>query len=150
MHRRVEDQPDVNPPPSNAPRLRARTYVETRIFPSASLTIHTPHGVLTAWDIRATVDTYYQGQVTQDILWNFADATLQQISMTDVEVLAHLTKRYGQTRPGGKTALVFARAVDYGIGRMFQLFAELSDTNVTFMPFHDLTSALLWLHRPAP
>jgi hypothetical protein len=119
--------------------------VETQIDASASLTVHTAHGVMTKKEILTVVDNYYQGTVTKCILWNFVESELNQISTEDVRVLASLTKKYCKARPGGKTALVFARLVDYGIGRMFQILSEMSDENVEFMPFSDLASALEWL-----
>ena len=119
--------------------------VETQIDSSASFTLHTAHGVMTKKDILTIVDNYYQGTVTQCILWNFVEAELTQISSEDVRVLASLTKTYCKARPGGKTALVFARLVDYGIGRMFQILSEMSDENVEFMPFSDMASAREWL-----
>ena len=119
--------------------------VETQIDASASLTLHTAHGVMTKKDILHIVDNYYKGTVTKFILWNFVESEINQISAEDVWMLASLTKKYGTSRPGGKTALVFARLVDYGIGRMFQMLSEMSDENVEFMPFSDMSSALEWL-----
>ena len=47
--------------------------VETQIDASAYFTLHTVHGVMTKKEILTIVDNYYQGTVTQCILWNYVD-----------------------------------------------------------------------------
>jgi hypothetical protein len=119
--------------------------VKTKIDSSASLTLHTVNGVITTAEILNVVDDYYKGTITKLILWNFFESDVNQISVEDVRMLARLTKKYCKSRPGGKTALVFGRSVDYGVGRMFQILSGMSDDNVEFMPFSDMSSALEWL-----
>ena len=124
---------------------RIMAIVETQIDSSASMTVHTVQGVITTKEILTVVDNYYKGTITKLILWNFLESELTPISAEDVRELASLTKKYCKSRPGGKTALVFGRLADYGIGRMFQVLSEISDDNVEFMPFNDMSSAVEWL-----
>lgn len=62
-----------------------------------------------------------------------------------MRAIAKASLQYAHWRVGGKTAMVFSSAFEYGLGRMFDLSRNVDGTPVDHMSFHDRASALAWL-----
>jgi hypothetical protein len=61
-------------------------------------------------------------------------------SLDDLHVIIEKTR---EKWAGGKTAILVARDLDFGVARMFQVFAE--GIAVEFEVFRDVESAYAWL-----
>ena len=123
--------------------------IETRIDLDRNLTTHTVSGEISAEDIRRRICSYYEGEVTGLLLWDFSDADIERASASDVRSLVELTNERVERRLGGKTALVFSSTFAYGMGRMYDLSKEVDDHLVRHASFRDLKTALEWLGVPA-
>ncbi len=119
--------------------------IDTSIDLDRDLTIHTVSGEVSADEIRGRIRSYYEGEVTRLLLWDFTNAEIGDISASDVRYLVELTNSYAARRRGGKTALVFSSASAFGMGRMYDLSKEADDRLVSHASFHDLKAALEWL-----
>ena len=123
--------------------------IETSIDFDRDLTIQTVSGEISADDIRRRIRSYYEGEITGLLLWDFTDADIGNISASDVRNLVELTNSYAARRGGGKTALVFSSASSFGMGRMYDLSKEADGRPVTHASFRDLKAALEWLGAAA-
>ena len=47
--------------------------------------------------------------------------------------------------PNGRTAIVAPRDLDYGIGRMFEVYADIERLTVKFVTFRSMVEAKVWL-----
>ena len=117
--------------------------IETSIDYQLDLTVHTVSGNVTAQEILDKLDIYYQDKPTSLILWDFTNATWSGISSNELHKTVVKAKKY--SRPGGKTALVFSKDSDFGIGRMLEALAEIEDYDYEFRSFRRLKDAYKWL-----
>ena len=102
-------------------------------------------GRVEANQIIAAIKAFYQGTPTKYVLWNYSQAQLSHLSNNDVERIADTVNRYSNRSLVRKTALVFSQEVSFGLGRMFELLAELKGIPPRFMCFKKLDEAKSWL-----
>ena len=118
---------------------------ETRIDLENGITIRTSSGEISAAEIRSAICSYYEGEVTRLLLWDFTKADIK-ISAREVQDLAALTDALEIRRLGGrKTALVFSPTYAYGMGRMYDITKESENEFINNASFRDLKTALEWL-----
>lgn len=125
--------------------------IETHIDPEIDLTIHTASGVISPDEILRKIRSYYEeGEVTRLLMWDLTDADVRNISASDVQAFVDLTNALTEPRTGGKTALVVATSLAYGMGRMYELSKDAFDERgIGHGTFHDRKAALEWLGVPA-
>lgn len=117
--------------------------IKTSIDYQLDLTVHTVSGDLTSQELLDKLDTYYQGRPTQLILWDFMNGTWSGITFDQLQELMRKAKKY--SRKGGKTAFVFSKDIDFGIGRMVETYGELEKYDYEFSSFRDMKDAEKWL-----
>ena len=94
-------------------------------------------------EILDKLEIYYQGKPTKRILWDLSNATWASITSDDLKRTVAKAKKY--SRKGGKTALVFSKDIDFGIGRMLEVFGEIEGYDYVFGSFRDKEEARKWL-----
>ncbi len=119
--------------------------IKSETINDLDLTIHTCFGEISAEEMVKTMIDFYKGTPTSLVIWNFTYSSLKKISGDEVYQIVHETKKHEHLRPYGKTALVFDKLSDYGIGRMIEIISEVSSIKIDFQPFRDLPSAYSWL-----
>ncbi len=67
------------------------------------------------------------------------------MSRKDVLFLGGITKHFADQRKNGRTALVFASELGFGLGRMFDSMLEFDVSIVSYMVFLDYDTAMKWL-----
>jgi hypothetical protein len=125
--------------------------IETHIDLEKDLTIHAASGEISADEILRKIRSYYEeGEVTRLLMWDLADADIGKLSASDVRDFVNLTNSLTGPRAGGKTALVVATPLAYGMGRMYELSKDASDDQgIGHRTFRDRRAALEWLGVPA-
>jgi hypothetical protein len=79
-------------------------------------------------------------------LWDLSRATILDLGEGQLRRLAcEIQKTSSGKRPGGKTALVVARPVDYGIGRMLEAYTEFEHLDFQLRVFNSVHAAREWL-----
>ena len=117
--------------------------IETSIDSQLDLTVHIVSGDLTTKEILDKLEIYYQGKTTKRILWDLSNATWKSITSDNLQQTVKKAKKY--SRKGGKTAWVFSKDVDYGIGRMLQTFGEIEGYDYVFGTFRNIEDAMKWI-----
>jgi hypothetical protein len=89
--------------------------------------------------------TFYDQGPTTNVLWDFRRITGSRISSEEVEkVVAFLRKHKGK-RLNGKTALVAATDLDYGLSRVGEAYAAYGDLGWEIRAFRSMEEALDWI-----
>ncbi len=110
------------------------------------LTIHRVEGQIMAEDVKCWIEEYYQGDaITMNTLWDFSRADVSRVQGDDIRDLARLVRQYAEVRRGGRTALVLAGDLEFGLGRMFSVFSAIEEVPLEFACFRDNDSAEDWL-----
>lgn len=111
----------------------------------AQLTSIKASGKFEAREMLDWLMRYYEGEVTKFILWDFAQADLSALKTEELRGFAAEARVHAQSRKGGKTALVFSRDSDFGLGRLFEALAEMEEVPFTVRSFRSMKKAKEWL-----
>jgi hypothetical protein len=118
----------------------------TRIDPATDLTVHTIEGPITNHDIIHTFEEYFHGETTSAMVWDFSAAEFNGCRDEDVQSIAVAANKQTAFRSGGKTALVLPGDLQFGLGRMFETFAELENDCVQVQSFRSMDDAMAWIN----
>jgi hypothetical protein len=119
--------------------------IDTNIDSNRQLTIHTITGEVSPEEISNKIITYSESGPTDFVLWDFSKAELNNIKSNHIETFISLTKQYSSYRRGGKTALVFSSDLGFGLGREFDTYIDLAESNIPYVTFRNRELALKWL-----
>ncbi len=120
--------------------------IEVEVDLERDITIITVTGAVTRDQVSKTIQDYYESHATKHVLWDFSAGDFKNISGTDPQQLAGVSQQFmALSRQGGKTALVFASDIGFGLGRMFETFRSLQDSDVTYGTFRSREKAMEWL-----
>jgi len=117
---------------------------------SRDLSIYTCTGELSADEIMKTVKSIYEGTPSRNIIWDLAESDVSSIKADEVRELARGVKRLAHSREGGKTAIVSPKDISYGIGRMYQIFAEIYVQSSQIEVFRSKLEAERWISDTYP
>lgn len=119
--------------------------IETTYDLPRNLTIIKAVGKMEPADFREWTASYYAGTVTLHTLWDLTRADLSNIQADDLRNDAHHTKNLADVREGGKTAIVSANSLAYGMSRMLEAFYQIEKIPFDVEVFHNLDDARAWL-----
>jgi hypothetical protein len=77
------------------------------------------------------------------VLWDLRGASLTGLTTRQIETLVEFNHERKDARGGGRAAIVVSQNLDYGIARVFQVYAE--DLPWETMVFQDLEEATTWV-----
>lgn len=120
-------------------------HLDTTKDVAAGLTRVKVTGEIEAHEILDWFKNDYTVDITKLVLWDFTEAIVSSISTETLRAYAAEARQRGEGRRGGKTALVFAREADFGIGRLYEALAEMEKVPVTVKSFRSLKKAREWL-----
>ncbi len=109
------------------------------------LTIVTAEGAISADDLLDWGKSYYEGPITSLILWDVTKADLSGLQADKLRVIAESMSRISDARRDGKTAFVYDKPLEFGIGRMFQAYSEIEDMPFQVQSFRSFHAARKWL-----
>ncbi len=129
----------------NARCQRHDDMIYTHREPLPLCTIHTVEGQVTLAEIARVMATYDHESPALLIIWDFREADTSAIFMPDIQRLVELASRCSGLKAGGKIAGVFSQDLGYGLGRMFQSYAEMRAIRCEFQCFRNMKDAQEWL-----
>ena len=119
--------------------------IELKSDPDLDLTIFRVAGQMTVADFKDSLADYYDGDVTRLILWDLTRADLSAFRNRHIKEVAQGIAGISEARRGGRTAFVYDESFEYGIGRMFQAYSQMSDMPFEVRAFKGLAEARAWL-----
>lgn len=119
--------------------------IKVFIDPDRNLTVFEVRGDLTAEEIMRYSSEHYQTQPTKLVLWDCSLGSVKNIRSNEFRRIAEKMKKIAEKRVGGKTAFVGDITVDFGMGRMYEAFAEIEEVPVEYRTFKNVEDARKWL-----
>jgi hypothetical protein len=119
--------------------------IEATVENEHNLTIHKCSGNLTTKEMIDAIYSFYNCSPTQHALWDFSNASMNDIPAEDIRKMFALVKNIGFTRQGGKTAVVTPTDLGYGLSRMFQIMSDTDDFPFMIKVFRHYEEASQWL-----
>ena len=118
----------------------------TTIDEESGLATHTITGELSLEDVMQGMVTLFTSpkfRPDMAILVDISDGSAKTLSQEDIDEFVNLTRAMGDKRGSGRSAILAAKDLDYGIGRIIQ--ALLDDTTRALRVFRDRQAAIDWL-----
>ena len=117
---------------------------------SKDLITHVCTGQISVDEILTAAQEYFSGEVTKDVLWDFAEAEvdLRQPQIDKLMIyLRGLPPAELEKRRGGRVAIVAPKEYVVGVMEQFKGWSEMVDAPFVFQMFYDAEQALAWLER---
>lgn len=112
----------------------------------STITIITIKGVLGKEDLPAALSDYFSNGQTLNTIYDSTEGDWSNNSTEYYIGMVRSAKAYA--RKGARSAMVFARPVDFGIGRMIESHCEVEGYESELACFHTLEEAKCWLSLP--
>ncbi len=110
-----------------------------------NLTTFTLSGEVSYREFLSTLNAYGEEGPTVFELYDARGLTGERLTTGELHTFASYLSRHADSRPaGGRTAVLVADELDYGISRMLSLLIE-DTTTYDVEVFHDLDAARRWL-----
>jgi len=114
----------------------------------ADLAIIQLHGEITLEDIQDAIQGFYlEKPCTKKALWDISNCTFQEFDASAAHRIAGFPRDDVQTRRGGKTAIVAASDLNFGLSRTYEIIAGQYDFPFERRTFRTVDKALQWLHE---
>ncbi len=124
------------------------SMISTRIHSTMGLVTHRGSGDLSISEIEEAFEARLQDPeycAGMRVLWDCRESHIANFSAAELTGLVKYNADHQESRGGGRSAIVVSRDADYGVGRMFQSYAEQLPWET--MLFRDLNSAMRWLAK---
>jgi len=112
------------------------------------LTVFTASGELTFAEQMGVLRAFYEDHPTRKVIWDFSRITGRRISREQLLEILSYTREQSGRRDGGRTALVAASELDFGLARMVAILAEGQQLPWQLQAFKDLATARAWIDEP--
>lgn len=123
------------------------TEITKKVLKELDLTIYSIVGDYNIETLQDLIDRFYQSQYTVNLALDFSKAISPDFSRDDIdEILAH-AKKYAHLRSFGKTAFIVSSDINFGIGRMYETVAEISNHTILHNVFRDFEEAIKWFEK---
>lgn len=119
--------------------------IQKHIENEKQLTIHNCSGTILKEELIDAVKALYTSGPTRNYLWDITGADLSQIKADDLQEIVETATQYASIRKGGRTAIVSASSVGFGLGRMYKAFAENVGLQIEINVFRSPEEAKEWI-----
>lgn len=117
--------------------------IQTRVIDG--VTVKSVTGSPSLRQVLAAVESIYSDTVTSDVVWDFSEGSSARLSAEDLQRIVLLVKRRAAARKGGRTAMIAPGDLEYGMGRMLEVFRDLAQIEFEFRVFRSAADASRWL-----
>lgn len=123
--------------------------IERRVDEAARLTTLTVVGQVTFVEMRRAIESFWEAPaLTLNVLWDYRLADLSGLTREDHEALVRVGLGYRdrhEERIGGKTAIIAATDLEYGINRASEVMSYLESYPFEVRTFRSAAQAEAWL-----
>lgn len=120
-------------------------HIRKEVEENGQTTILVVAGIVAAEElIEAFKDFYHQG-FTPNLVWDATRADLTELSTDQLRQIFSIAKEFSHLRKSGKTAIVVAGSLGFGMGRMYEIFCELDNHPIPLRVFKAMAEAREWL-----
>jgi hypothetical protein len=109
------------------------------------LTVFRATGDLTFDDQMRVLREFYGGKTTRRALWDFRLVSGDLISKGELVQIGDFVKMHQDTRPGGKSAIVYDHSRDFGLSEVCRRLARAKGMQFKIRDFENVDEAMKWL-----
>lgn len=119
--------------------------IKKTVLKEKNLTVFSAHGNFIFDQLIDEIDRVYSADFTLHALWDFTGSDFSAIKGNQVEKVIEHTRKYVNLRKGGKSAFIVSSEFGYGLGRMFDILTDLTNSPVEYRIFKDIDEAIHWI-----
>lgn len=123
--------------------------IKFSIDKARNLTTFTIVGDLQSGELRAILEDYYKQSPTRLIIMDSRQGSWSSLATTDFKRSIQSWITTGNSRAGGKTAIIFSDAADFGMGRFLESHLSMAGSLTELECFRDIDKAQSWLFQSA-
>jgi len=121
--------------------------IKLQIDPKNNLTKFIASGTISFTDITAALESFFSGEVTQNILWDFRNSDPGEVfHPRKIKDIINFAKEEMFPRTDGKTALVASPGGGLGLSKSYEAFAEIEKVPYTVKAFSSIDEAMSWIN----
>jgi hypothetical protein len=120
--------------------------IESIRHSSSDITEHIATGVITDDDMFARQKDFLENNLTKSELWDMSGSKLSKVTIEGMRQFMNRAAQLGEPRRGGKTAVVVHSTLQYGLGRIAEVFSEFIQLPFEFRIFKLRDDAIAWLN----
>ena len=117
--------------------------IEAFLDEALGLRVISFHGILKLQELLKCIDLYYKGNRSNLVLFDFSEATLQDIDSIPSRKKRNLAKRY--SRSSDRKAFVFPSTGEQDLEPILKEYCQIEQTGSNFGMFQTLFDANRWL-----
>ncbi|MCG8615787.1 MAG: hypothetical protein MI802_06185 [Desulfobacterales bacterium] len=111
----------------------------------ADLTIFTIKGSASFEDFMSVLKTFYDDVPTANVIWNLEQASVWDLTVSQIEKLANYAPRIKKSRAGDKTAFVASDDITITLSNLFIQHGLAKKIKRTVRIFNSRENALAWI-----
>ncbi len=119
--------------------------ITTKVDYDNQLTTHTVIGEVTFEDAVTTLNQFWEGQQTINVLWDIRKGVVADVSPKEAKIISNYIKYYSKKHPESRSAIVVSGDLEYGLSRMVQALGEIRGLSLQTGVFRSFKEAILWL-----
>jgi hypothetical protein len=110
-----------------------------------NLTILVVTGISSEQEMHKALGDIYESAPTPLVLWDMSQADVSYVTPDMLQNFVRKAAHLGTFRPGGRTAVVAPGDLQYGLGRMSEIFADVESAPYALRVFRSKPDAMGWL-----
>jgi hypothetical protein len=110
-----------------------------------NLTIMSAFGEVLVDQITEAIDQFYLSEYTLNLIWDFSSADVSSITKDNIYIILECAKKYAHLGEGGKAAFVMPNEFSYGMGRMYEILAEIKGIPINLYVSRSFNEAMSWM-----
>lgn len=118
---------------------------EKQLIKEKNLTIIKAFGILSVKDLTDILDRFYAEDYTLNVVWDYTAADFSQLSTPDVRNVLQYAIKCSKPRKGGKSAILVEGDLPFGLGRLYETYAEYESEMIDIRSFKTLEEAFDWM-----
>ena len=119
--------------------------IEVCVDENLSLTVNKAKQTLELSDIEKQIENFYNGTVTEHVIWDLSNIDRLDLTDDDIKRLAIKTSNYGRLRKGGCNAIVVKEKRAHSLSMAYRMFSENEKTNQKNAVFYSFFEAIGWI-----
>lgn len=119
--------------------------IRKEVEENGKTTILVVAGTVVAEELVEAFKDFYRQEFTPNLVWDATHADLTELSTDQLRQIFSIAKDFSHLRQSGKTAIVVAGSLGFGMGRMYEIFCELDNHPIPLRVFKSREEAMAWL-----
>jgi hypothetical protein len=120
--------------------------ITLQTYESKQLTMFTVVGEVYFNEIMKVIESFLEGEPTQDTLWDFREALPKGLfRLAEISKIAKFAKDHGELRGSGKTALVATSSFAFGLISLYERVTRIEGHPQTVRAFRSIDEAIMWV-----